>query len=294
LQKLAEQMDQLAKQSKALEGALKQAGMDPNLANNPAALKQALQDAQNLTPAQKQQLQQMAQAMARAGKMMQNMSGAMKQMAQGMPGGQQPGRMPGAGKMGDQLSQMEMMQQQMNSLQQTIAGIQGQCKGLGQGMGMANKPGLGQGQAMAQWQAMMEQMGPGNKGGMVRHGRGNGGRASRLATKGSTTPDKVNVERQQGPIIGETYIESDGQIRGESRAAFLKQVETASNRSRQELENNKIGVQYEDAVKHFFGELEALAKTTNAEVVTTEDGSSSSSSSGDSGNDSAESSGDGK
>jgi len=74
----------------------------------------------------------------------------------------------------------------------------------------------------------------------------------------------------------------------------LKQVETASNRSRQELENNKIGVQYEDAVKHFFGELEALAKTTNAEVVTTEDGSSSSSSSGDSGNDSAESSGDGK
>lgn len=292
LQKLAEQMDQLAKQNKALEDALKQAGLDANMASHPADLLQALQNAQNLTPAQKQQLQQMAQAMANAGQMMQKMSGAMKQMAQGMPCVRPGGGMPGAGKMGDQLSQMEMMQQQMNSLQQTISDIQSQCNGLGQGMGVGNKAGLGQGQAMAQWQAMMQQM-QGGKGGMGNHGRGNGGRASRLATKGSTTPDKVNVERQQGPIIGETYIESDGQIRGESRAAFVKQVQTASNRSRQELENNKIGVEYEDAVKHFFGELEALAETTNAEVVTTDDGNSSSSS-GDSGHDSSSSSGDGK
>ena len=46
--------------SKKMEDALKQAGMDPNLANNPQALKQALQDNKNLTPQQKKQLQQMA------------------------------------------------------------------------------------------------------------------------------------------------------------------------------------------------------------------------------------------
>ncbi len=273
LQQMAEKMDQLAKQSKKMEDALKQAGMDPNLANNPQALKQALKDNKNLTPQQKKQLQQMAQAQQQAGQMMKKMAGATQQMAKGIPGmpGQgQPGQNPGQG-MGEMLSQMEMTQQKMNAMQNALDKLAGECNGMGKGLGGSKPGGLSQSDAMAQWQMMMQQQNNGSGPGMGNRGRGSGGRAQRQQTKGNTTPDQIKVQQQQGPIIGETFIDSDGQIKGESQAGFAQVTQTATNRNNQDLEENKISVKHEDAVKHYFGELKALAESTNAETVTTED-----------------------
>ena len=79
LEDLAKQLQDLANKQKALEEELKKAGLDPQLANNPEALKQAIQNSQNLNEQQKKQLQQQAQAQEAACK-------ACQGMGPGLPG----------------------------------------------------------------------------------------------------------------------------------------------------------------------------------------------------------------
>ncbi len=257
LKKLADQMEQLAKQNDAMKDALAQAGLDPNLANDAQGLKQALQQAQKngkMTAQQANNMMKQAAAMQQAGQMMQKMGQGMKKMAGQM---QQPGQNGAMQQMGQQLSQMEMTQQSMQQMQNQLNKIASQCDKLGQGQGMCNKPGngLSQAAAMQQWQQQMSR-----GGGMGQKGQGSGGRASRLESKGGLNADKVSVKMNQGAIIGERYIDSDGIIKGESLQDFIEHVATSTARSNEELEENKISAEYKDAIKSYFGELDAKVK----------------------------------
>ncbi|MFG0330014.1 MAG: hypothetical protein ACF8PN_08965 [Phycisphaerales bacterium] len=265
LEQLAEQLDKLAQQNQALENMLKQAGIDPAAANDPQALQQAIENAQNLSPAEKQQMQQAAQAMAQANQMMQGMSQSAQSMAAQMGMNGQLGAQ-GAQSMSSQLSQLEMMQAQMQSMNAKLAGLAGQCNKIGQGMGacQGQGQGIGQNQAMASWMQQMQQGGRGP--GMGNRGQGAGGRATRFGTQMTLSPDQVPVENQGGPIIGESFIEGEQIIRGESAETFKELVSGGRSRADEELNENLIPAQYKEAIQHYFGELEAKAQTAEVEV----------------------------
>ncbi len=265
---LAKQLEKLAQNQDAMKEQLKQAGIDPKAMENMEDLKKALAQAQNLTEEQKQQLAQAAQAAQQAAQAMQSMAGACQSMAgaQGEPGMQgaagQEG-MQGAQAMGDQLSQMEMMAQQLADLNAACEGLGGQCQGMGQGLGECNSQGQGISQAMAQMQWM--QMQGNSKGpGMGKRGQGAGGSGSRLATKMSFTDEKQKVYTDpNSQIIGTTFIEGKQVIKGESQAKFAETVRAAESRAREDVEENLLPAQYEQAMKVYFGELQKRAEVVN-------------------------------
>ena len=259
---LARQLEKLAQNQDAMKEQLKQAGLDPKAMENIQDLQNALDQAKNLTEEQKQQLMQAAQAAQQAAQAMQSMAGACQNMA-GQPGqqsqqgmaGQQA--MQGAGEMGDQLSQMEMMAQQLANLNAACEGLAGQCQGMGQGLGTKGQ-GISQAMAQMQW---MQMQGNSSGAGMGRHGQGAGGRGSRLATKMSFTDEKQKVATDpNSQIIGTTFIEGKQIIKGESQAKFSELVRAAESRAREDVDENVLPAQYEQAMKVYFGEMQKRAE----------------------------------
>lgn len=248
LQNIAEQLDKLAQQQQKLEEALKQAGMDPNLAQNAQALQQALQNNQNLNQQQKQQLQQMAQAQQAACKACQGMGQACKQMAQACKGGQMGQMGQGAGHMAQQLGDMEMLQQLLQEAQAAANQCQGQCQGLGQGLNMN--------QAMQQWMQCNGGMGQ-------NRGQGQGGKAPIAPTPTGTKVEQAKVNTVEGDIIARQLFEGP-QIRGDSKVKLVKVIEEARKGFDEGQTEEQIHIKYRDPQMHYFGELEKITKAKEA------------------------------
>ncbi|MCI0629145.1 MAG: hypothetical protein L0Y44_00645 [Phycisphaerales bacterium] len=249
LKDIAEQLDKLAQQQQQLENALKQAGMDPNLAQNPQALQQAIQNNQNLNQQQKQQLQQMAQAQQAACQMCQGLGQACQNMAQGMNQGAGQGQMAqAAGQMGQQLGQMEQLQQLLQQAQAAANQCQGQCNGIGQGLNMQ--------QALAQWKKQ--------GGGMGNWGQGAGGNAPIAPTPSATKMEKANIKTVEGDIIAKQLFEGQ-QIRGDSKVKLVKVIEEARKGFDEGLTEDQLHIKYREAMMHYFGELEKLTQATSAD-----------------------------
>jgi hypothetical protein len=244
---MAEQLDKLAQQQQKLEEALKQAGMDPNLAQNPQALQQAIQNNQNLNQQQKQQLQQMAQAQQAACKACQGMGQACQQMAQACKGGQMGQMGEGAGKMAQQLGDMEMLQQLLQQAQAAANQCQGQCQGLGQGLNMQ--------QAMDQWMQC--------NGGMGNRGQGQGGKAPIAPTPTGTKIEQAKVNTVEGDIIARQLFEGP-QIRGDSKVKLIKVIEEARKGFDEGQTEEQVHIKYRDPQMHYFGELEKITKAKDA------------------------------
>jgi len=244
LEQLAKQLEELAKQHEQLKEALKRAGMDPQLANNPQALQQAIENNKNLNEQQKQQLKQMAKAQQQAQQMCQGLGGASKRVAQAM--GQmaqgQPGQMGQAGRMAQQqLSEMENLQQ----LLQQARAAQQMCEGSGQGLGQ----GLAMQQALQQWK-----IGQG-----MNQGQGAGKRPV-APTPSGTKAQKANVNNQQGDIIARTLIEGEPYV-GESRKDVEQVAAKLAEGRETALNEQQIPRKYHDVMKKFFGDLEAQVKS---------------------------------
>ncbi len=255
LKDIADQLDKLAQQQQQLENALKQAGMDPNLAKNAQALQQAMQNNQNLNQQQKQQLQQMAQAQQAAAQACKGLGQAFQQMAQACQGqqgqqGQGQQMAQAAGQMGQQLGQLEQMQQMLQQAQAAMNQCQGQCNGLGQGLNMQ--------QAMQQWSAKN-----GNQG---QWGRAAGGQSQFAKTPTGTKIEQGNVKTDEtGDIIAKQLFEGQ-QVRGESKAALVKVVEAARKGVDEAQTEDQLPRIYQEAQQHYFGELEKLTKPVEAEA----------------------------
>lgn len=237
LDDLSKQLAKMAEDRKALEEALRQAGMDPTLAQNPQQLQQQIQNNQNLTQQQKQQLQQMAQAQQAASQMCQGMAGAMGQMAQGMQSGngQQSGQ--GAGQMAKMLSDAENLRQMMKEAQAMANRIAGQCQGLGQGLGQM--PGAG---AMG-----------------ANPGQGRGGESSLARTPTSTKIEKIDNKDNNADIIASTMF--DGPIvKGESAIQFRQAALSNAESYAEGVKDEQIPRKYHEALQRYFGELREKAR----------------------------------
>ncbi len=252
LEKLGEQLEKMAESKKAMEDALKQAGIDPGVLNNPAALQQAIQNSDKLNDAQKQQLQNLAQAQQQASKMCQQMGQACQNAGQCMnPGAQDmAGAQEGLGQMAGQLSEMEMLQQQMSEMQMASQQLQQQVNSLCQSMGqcegssvaISSKPGQGSGN----------------------RGVGGGIAPDDQAAAFNQYDDKTNIKTRQGRVIGSTLIEGE-QVRGEAVQQFREQVAQAVQDFDDEaIETQTIPREFHDPIKTYFGNLDKQTQVESA------------------------------
>ncbi|MHC5113466.1 MAG: hypothetical protein ACYTGP_03445 [Planctomycetota bacterium] len=234
LSELAEQLDQLAQNQAALEQALQQAGLNPQLANNPQAMQQALQQAKHLNQQQMQQLQQMMQAQQAAQQMCQGMAGACQQMAQGMGQGQFA---QGAGQMMNQLTTAEQLQQLLQQAQAMANQAQNQGQGLGQGMALN--------------QLLLQQM---QGGAFGQRGQGAGGRAPVQRTPSGMKIVKADAPIVEGEVIASMLI--DGvPVRGESKAKLRDVVVKTAEGFDEAIAEDPLPRKYHEAQKTYFGEL---------------------------------------
>lgn len=276
LEQMSGQLSKLAADQGELAKSLEQMGMDGRLAADPEALKRAIEEAKkngSLTPEQQKQLEQMqqqAQAQQRMAEAMGNMADAMAKMAKGASDQGMSGEgMQGLEQLGETLSELELSQAELQALDMALSEarsqLNGQCEGLaqcmGQGGGMAGTPKVGE------WA-------PGESDGRMGLGSGQAGQGSgdgpmAEADDFMLEKKKAAVQTREGPIIG-TKLVQGAQIRGDSVAEFSAVVEASSQVASEALETMQVQREYHDAVKHYFGTLNAKVKAEQGAAATKE------------------------
>lgn len=262
LEKLAEQLQKLADERKELEDALQKAGLDKSLAGDPQALKEALEKSENLTQEQKEQLQKMAEAASQACQMCQNMGGAMEAMSKSMSeSGMGEQGMDAMEALMNELGQLEQMAQELDMADAAAAKCRIQLSKLSE-FAQCNNPGMGefaQGLGLegtcpwASGSSQQQGMGAGGP------GRGQGGAPGSTEADFAMEKKKVKSPNLGGPIVSQIMIQGE-QVRGESKAEFAAAVAAAEQRASEEIVSNVIPREYHDAVKHYFGRLQAKAR----------------------------------
>jgi hypothetical protein len=264
LESMTAQMAELAERQDAMEQALSDMGLDPSLARDPQALQDAIRNAPGLTDAQRQALEQAMEGMQNSQGMMQQMAQAMGEAAQQMQQGQQgqegqqgqqgemgEGAMGAMGELAGQLSEMEMLQAEMDQLDAASQDVWGQLSQMsGQG-----QQGQGQEGGDADMLQLWDRRQAGNSTGKGPGGGDFDSEESPFMTK----KEKSVGEDLGGPIVGTRLVDGD-QIIGESRAEFEEAVRTGSQSAADAIESQRIPREFHDTVKHYFGRLDAKAK----------------------------------
>ncbi len=241
LKDLAKQLEDMARQQQQLEDALRKAGMDPQLAQNPEALKQAIENNQNLNEQQRQQLQQVAQAQQASSEMCQGLGAAAMALAQALESGQMG---DAAGQMSDQLSELEQLQMLLQQAQAAASMCQGTCQGLGRGLGL---------------QAAMQQWG---------QGMGAGGAGGPRPTAPSPTRTReVRAEGQtgEGDIIARMLVDGPQTV-GESRIVPSQVLAEVVEGFEEGIDEDQLPRKYHEAQKRYFGELERQVREAEAQT----------------------------
>jgi hypothetical protein len=268
LENLSKQLADMAKNKEQLENAMKQAGLDPKAAENPDAMKKALEAAKNLTAEQKKALSEMAQANSQCQNAMDQLSKAASQMSQCSKSGDQQGMQQAAGQMQQQMNQLEQLQQEMQLADAAKSDcqnkMQSMCKGDKEGEGQCNgsKPGECNGNSPSDkagnkpWSASWSTcQGNGRGGG----GQAQGGSSSAEAAEFNKYTSKNVGLKGDGPIVSSRMVEGDS-IKGESKAEFVSVATKAEQGATEAMENNTIPREYHEAIKNYFGSLKGGGK----------------------------------
>lgn len=273
LSKMSDQLAKAAGDQQAVQKKLEEAGLSKEdakkAAADPQALQKALDQLKGLTEEQKKQLAQQAKASQGACDKAGAMSEAMAKMAKGMQG-QQGGQqgmegMEGMEGLAEQLSELEMLESDMKSLDAACKlaakqlGELGQCMGDGNG----NKPGkLALSSKQGKWkEGDTSQTGKGSGG----PGKGMGGNPETTPTDFNTESVKAGVKKGNGPIIGQSLTFGE-QIRGSSSAEFSAMVEAGESRAAESVDHNLIAPEFQPAVKSYFGRLKKRAEAAKSEA----------------------------
>ncbi len=273
LENLKQQMEQMAQNSQQLQEQLKAAGISEQqakqLATDPEALKKALEEA-GLSEEQAQQLSQAAQAQQKASDAAGAMSQAIGQMAQGMQNGDPQQAAAGSDAMNAQLSDLENMQQEMQSLESAMSQAQQQLDQLAQCSNPGSNPGQGGGQ-QGQWPST----GQFSQGESSQFGSGSGGPGKGLGMSPEEQGADFTIKKEhaevrttsEGPVIASTMVQGS-QIKGESTAAFSDAIQSATTEASEAIETKRIPREYESAVQSYFGRLDKAAKEAKGDDKT--------------------------
>ncbi len=273
LNDIAKQLEKLSK-NKKLAQQLEQAGIKKE------DLKRLLENLKKQDLDQlKKQLEQKGMSRQQIEKLVkqlqrrQAVGSTAKRLAQAMKKGAQcnnPGQMGealgGLSMAADQLSELELLEQEMSQLDTVLADLQNAKDDL-------NRPcsacmGLGCGRCQ------------GKAGGMGRLGRGRGGLAPEQETPIDFRVRRGKVHTGKGAIIGQFLFDGE-QVKGEVSSSFVEVVTAAEHEASDRINRNRIPRQYHKAVKAYFSNVQRSikdarlqvpdAKTTSAKGDTTEE-----------------------
>lgn len=219
----------------------------------------------------------MAKACQGACKNAGQMGEGLSKMAKGMTqdGLQQEGQ-EGSEQLNKELSEAEMLKEDMQNLDAALEEAKDQLaelsKGMSEGQGMLAKgegrgkgkggsgenEGEGNGDGEGGWK-------PGESAG--KNGRGSGGPGQ---SQGGVSPEaqasdfefkkeKANTQTQGGPVIGSRLVYGEA-VKGEATAEVSEAVEASTREAAEALETMQIPREYHDAVKHYFGRMQEKVK----------------------------------
>lgn len=274
LEDTARQLDSLAKDPSKLAEALRNAGMDPALANNPAALQQAIAQSKDLNASQKEAIQRMAQSVQDSQSRMGQMSQQMNQMAsqcknpgqQGQEG--QQGGQSGQGSQGKEGQEGQGSQsQQGQDSKDGMSGMLDQAEADRQ-MSMAAESAASQCQggmseseadsalaASAESDRAGQGEGSGRKQGQGGgHGQALGGDRSMRETAFGTKLQKQKGPRQDGDVIARQLVAGQSPV-GESRVALEEVAGAIAPGYERGTEDDPVPAHLRDVHKRYFGNL---------------------------------------
>lgn len=260
---LGEQLERIAAERASLREMLERAGMDPaeaaRLAGDPAALESALNAMEGLSEAERKALMDSALAQQSAGDAMGAMAGLMRELSEAVQ--RNPGQCanPMQG-LGEQLSACEALASEMRALDAALRACESQMASCGQSLceGGGLNPGEGLG-------SMGRLMASGTQGRGIGAGIGSGTGGSRSDPDLAPADDYVlksertRVANRGGAVISSTLVYGS-QVRGEAEARFGEVVGASSAEAAEAIETMRVPREYHDAVRHYFGRLEAIAK----------------------------------
>lgn len=247
LKQLAEQLEKIAEDTKALEKELEQAGLDKALAKDPDALQKALENAKNLTEEQKQKLAKAAQAKKQSAQMCKNLSKCMNGMCNNMSeDGMSAEGMAMAQELAEQLSEMEMLSEEIKACEAAMGECQSQLASL------ASQCKSGQCDGMGEPKLARSGASKGGSGGGAGYGTQQGDPQEKAAFVAKA--EKFKSQRTAGPIVGSSLVDG-GQVRGESKAQLAEALERASESADDAIVENRVPREYQEAVRNVYGRL---------------------------------------
>lgn len=283
LKDLSKQLEKAAQEKQALEKKLAEAGVDPSLADKPQALSEALKNNDQLSEQQKQALKDAAEAQSESQQACQGMAQAAAKLAEAMQQANQQGQQgsqqqsQALSDLAQAMSQVEMAKADMQSLEAAMSEASKQLSSMSEGMGQCDNPGAGEAQGGMGGQPGMAQgtqgQGEGKPGGEPGDGAGRGERGISDGGGGvgeAEAPEKWEKRKSrsplgQGPMIGTMLVQGE-QIKGESRAQMIEVTDKAAQQAAEALEENKVPRELREAVKRYFGGVQAAAKGRDAKA----------------------------
>ncbi|MGH7243152.1 MAG: hypothetical protein ACREJD_07030 [Phycisphaerales bacterium] len=285
LENLSKQLKERSNKQEDLKNKLQEAGLDKKTAEqltkqaaqNPEAVKKALEQMKNLSPEDKKKAIESAMAMSKAMSQSDAMSKSMSQMSQSMSKeGMSKEGQQAMQNLSQQMSEMEQMSSEAKSLQaaaseaqQQLKEMGGKCDKAGECEGCKNgsdcKGGDCKNAKNGMWRAGDTNKGNGKGSGGPGHGDGQS--PEQQAADYRTEKRKANSNTQGGPIIGTRLVYGE-QVRGESAAEFASAVETAKGSAAEAVEAMRVPREYQEAVKKYFGTLEKKADDAKSAPAT--------------------------
>lgn len=265
LQKLSEKLDQIAREDRKMREQLAKSGL------NDEEIKQAMEKlAQKDLEGLKKQLEEKGLSKEQAEQLAQQMkkkcdaAGLASKLAQGLSktagnSGQMPGdgqeSLEGLVEAGEQLSELEAMEQELNQLKASMGQVNAMKNKIGKACSQCNGTGMCNGKACSSCQGsgMGSGLGSGQgQGGPGRLGQGEGGIAEVEETSFSTVQRKAKVNTQAGSIISRQEFEDGEQFKGEVSKEFTEAVISAQREVADNIANEKIPRPYQRSVSEYF------------------------------------------
>ena len=270
LQQMQKQLAELAKKisaaaddkqltQKLLQAGLKKEDLERMLRNlskkDLDQLRKQLQK-QGLSQKEIDKLAQQLQKRQQAGLMANQMSQALKQAADAAGQGQMGQAMAGLESAGDQLSELEMLEQEMNQIDSTMADLQDAKNDLDNPCSSCNGTGMQGGKPCGGCQGQGG-MGP-------RPGRGRGGLAPEEQTATAFKIHRDKVKTTKGRIIGQFLVDGQ-QVKGQVSEELAETIAAEESQATDLIHRDRIPRIYQPSVKKYFSSMRhklARAKTS--------------------------------
>lgn len=252
LDDLAKQLEKLAK-NEQLDQRLRQAGLEKkdldrllrNLKKEDIEqLKKTLQE-KGLNQREIQKVVNQLQRRKTAGGMTQKLAQGLKQAAQSGTAGQTGDAAAGLSAAAEQLSELELLEQEMNQLDAALADLQNTRNAIDRPCPYC------QGRGCSRCQ--------GGRGGMGRMGHGRGGLAPEEQTAVDFKTERGKVHTGKGAIIGQFLVEGE-QIKGDVSRDVAEVIAAAEHDATDRINRSRLPRQYHQAVKAYFSSVRRSIK----------------------------------